>query len=224
MSGTFAVTCPECGAGGPLPQVHVGKRIRCKKCGARFIAHDTSASIQPQKARSEPEPGGVYQNGDNIPCESCGQQLKVKYFPPKGITIGGPDAMRGIALRCQRCEFITCIECAMKPMAGQVQACPSCKEVMGPTLLTQGVDELRRKQVTQPVKQTSSNEKHYEDIREFLQEVNRLGREGGYNYLFAKLKHIMVKCRSCKRVIAGDTAFVDNSVGCPHCRDVWAQH
>jgi hypothetical protein len=87
----------------------------------------------------------VYKNGDQIPCEACGKKLTVKYFPQAQILTGGPGAMRGIALRCQECGFITCIDCAMKPMAGQVQACPSCKKMLGPTVLTKDVDILVRK-------------------------------------------------------------------------------
>jgi large subunit ribosomal protein L7/L12 len=87
----------------------------------------------------------VYHDGDQIPCGACGKKVKVKYFPKGNVFIGGPEAVRGIVLRCQKCGFITCIDCAMKPMAGQVQSCPSCKAMLGPTVLTQGVDILARK-------------------------------------------------------------------------------
>ena len=87
----------------------------------------------------------AYRDGDQIPCGECGKALKVKYFPQGQILAGGPGAMKGIALRCQECGFITCIDCAMKPMAGQFQACPSCKKMLGPTVLTKGIDILVRK-------------------------------------------------------------------------------
>lgn len=86
----------------------------------------------------------IYHNGDKIPCGECGKELKVQYYPKGKIFTGGIDSFRGIALRCQKCGFITCIECAMKPMAGMVQACPSCKEMLGPTVLTEGIDVLHR--------------------------------------------------------------------------------
>lgn len=95
--------------------------------------------------KPRPTDDTAYHDGDKIPCGACGKQLKVKYFPKGKILVGGPGAMRGIALRCQQCGSITCIECAMKPMAGKVQACPSCKKMLGPTVLTQGVDVLKRK-------------------------------------------------------------------------------
>ncbi len=86
----------------------------------------------------------IYREGDLIPCASCHQLLKVRYFPPGKILIGGPAARQGIALRCSACGFITCIDCAMKPTAGQAQACPSCRTILGPTILTEGVDVLER--------------------------------------------------------------------------------
>src|SRR5262245_57811751 len=87
----------------------------------------------------------VNKDGENIACESCGKQLTVKYFPPRKILLGGPDAIRGVILRCQFCGFLTCIDCAMKPLAGKMQACPSCRKELGPTILTSGVDVLARK-------------------------------------------------------------------------------
>jgi hypothetical protein len=84
----------------------------------------------------EPDDQTRYQNGEAIACESCGTSLTVRYLDPAEgrIMIGSPDAFRGVALRCHACGFVTCIDCAMKPFAGEVQACPACHEKLGPIL------------------------------------------------------------------------------------------
>jgi hypothetical protein len=86
----------------------------------------------------------VYRNGDRVPCGECKSSLKVKYFPQGKIITGGPSAIRGIALVCQFCGFITCIDCAMKPLGGAMQACPSCQKPLGPTTFTEGVDVQKK--------------------------------------------------------------------------------
>jgi hypothetical protein len=78
-------------------------------------------------------------DGDGLACHACRQLLRYKYFPAGSVLIGGLATLRGIALRCRICGAITCIECAMQLTAGQAQACPQCKTILGPTIFMKEV-------------------------------------------------------------------------------------
>jgi len=89
----------------------------------------------------EKQTGEELKNGDFVTCGTCNKKLKVKYFPKGHVFVGGQELMdylRGLALACQYCKFIVCIDCAMKPLQGQAPSCPHCNEIMGPTVFTEG--------------------------------------------------------------------------------------
>jgi len=87
-------------------------------------------------SREETSDDGLYHDGDKVKCPFCSQSLRIKYFPNTGIMVGGPDAAKGVAIRCGSCGSLTCTDCAIR--AGRFLACcPKCK---GPIVtFTEGI-------------------------------------------------------------------------------------
>lgn len=78
----------------------------------------------------------VYVDGDRVACEKCGKSLEVRYGS-KQIALGTPETMAKVALKCQRCGFVTCTSCALPGGAtkqGTLPVCPGCGSKGGPYL------------------------------------------------------------------------------------------
>ena len=80
---------------------------------------------------SSPKPKTEYQDGEQIKCQNCGKQVRVKWFATKQVVVVPVKERAELALRCQACGFITCDECA-HPEDSLFTICPSCQREMGP--------------------------------------------------------------------------------------------
>ena len=68
MKISFA--CPSCNASGTVDAVHIGRQVRCKRCGARFAIPDPEASQPDVYALEEPSPGSM-QDTSKRPAEDA---------------------------------------------------------------------------------------------------------------------------------------------------------
>jgi hypothetical protein len=90
----------------------------------------------------------VFHMGDTVKCSKCGRKVKIG-LPRRDVTgkilIASVDDMLPFALRCEKCNYITCASCAImayeihNPREG-IPTCPSCGEVSGPIFFAEWLD------------------------------------------------------------------------------------
>lgn len=90
----------------------------------------------------------IYHRGETVKCAKCGRKVKID-LPPRDlkgkIMIASVDDMLPFAFRCEKCNYITCMECALLAYELHnrregIPTCPSCKEVSGPIFFVEWLD------------------------------------------------------------------------------------
>jgi hypothetical protein len=88
--------------------------------------------------------GVQYRVGMTIRCQKCSREIKIK-DPLAGaqgqVAFGAPRGIDKVALRCEKCGYITCWKCSTAAGEG-LNICPSCQQSV-PLLFTDWLKSVR---------------------------------------------------------------------------------
>src|SRR5262245_19615584 len=80
MAGTITITCPECTKQLKAPPEVAGKKIRCKSCGATFVAKGATGKAAPAKKDDDDDeiardPYGMVEVDLSYRCPNCANKM-----------------------------------------------------------------------------------------------------------------------------------------------------
>jgi hypothetical protein len=122
MPATITITCPECGNKSKGPEDLVGKKVRCKECGATFPVKGPKAAAKPAAKSAPAKPGAK---------PAAGKPRDVKPNPPDEEDEDGEAKPYGVSTldltpRCPNCAYelesedaVVCLHCGYNTQTRQ---------------------------------------------------------------------------------------------------------